>query len=119
MLQSICCMQQILQHSITVVAADFEFATRCLERLLQQSLSILDGQETLDLSRLLSQLAAARLLGVDGRTSRRWISGERAVPEPAARFLQYLIATRKSGEARNAGARPLGQIGSFIWTSFP
>jgi len=46
----------------------------------------------------LSQNAAARLLGVDERTSRRWVSGERDVPEPAARFLQYLIATRKTGE---------------------
>jgi DNA-binding transcriptional regulator YiaG len=46
----------------------------------------------------LSQLASAKLLGVDGRTSRRWISGERDVPEPAARFLRYLIATRKTGE---------------------
>jgi DNA-binding transcriptional regulator YiaG len=46
----------------------------------------------------LSQIAAAKLLGVDGRTSRRWISGERDVPEPAARFLRYLIATRKTGE---------------------
>lgn len=39
----------------------------------------------------LSQLGAARLLGVDGRTVRRWISGERDVPEPAARFLRYMI----------------------------
>lgn len=46
----------------------------------------------------LSQIAAARLLGVDGRTSRRWVSGERDVPEPAARFLRYLIATGKIGE---------------------
>jgi DNA-binding transcriptional regulator YiaG len=46
----------------------------------------------------LSQLAAAKLLGVDGRTSRRWVSGERDVPAPAARFLQYLIATRKTGD---------------------
>ena len=46
----------------------------------------------------LSQNGAARLLGVDERTSRRWVSGERDVPEPAARFLQYLIATRKTGE---------------------
>lgn len=45
----------------------------------------------------LSQTAAAKLLGVDARTSRRWISGERDVPEPAARFLRYLIATRKTG----------------------
>lgn len=46
----------------------------------------------------LSQVAAARLLGVDERTSRRWANGERDVPAPAVRFLQYLIATRKTGE---------------------
>ena len=45
----------------------------------------------------LSQAAAARLLGVDERTSRRWATGERDVPPPAVRFLQYLIATRKTG----------------------
>jgi len=45
----------------------------------------------------LSQVAAARLLGVDERTSRRWASGERDVPPPAVRFLQYLIATGKTG----------------------
>jgi DNA-binding transcriptional regulator YiaG len=46
----------------------------------------------------LSQVAAARLLGVDERTSRRWAKGERDVPPPAVRFLQYLIATGKTGE---------------------
>lgn len=46
----------------------------------------------------LTQVAAARLLGVDGRTSRRWANGERDVPAPAVRFLQYLIAIRKTGE---------------------
>jgi DNA-binding transcriptional regulator YiaG len=46
----------------------------------------------------LSQVAAARLLGVDDRTSRRWASGERDVPPPAQRFLRYLIATGRSGE---------------------
>lgn len=46
----------------------------------------------------LSQVAAARLLGVDDRTSRRWASGERDVPPPAQRFLRYLIATGKTGE---------------------
>jgi DNA-binding transcriptional regulator YiaG len=46
----------------------------------------------------LSQVAAAKLLGVDDRTSRRWASGERDVPHPAARFLRYLIATRKTGD---------------------
>lgn len=46
----------------------------------------------------LSQGAAARLLGVDDRTSRRWATGERDVPGPAIQFLKYLIATRKTGE---------------------
>jgi DNA-binding transcriptional regulator YiaG len=46
----------------------------------------------------LSQVAAAKLLGVDARTSRRWACGERDVPPPAERFLRYLIATGKSGE---------------------
>ena len=45
----------------------------------------------------LSQIAAARLLGVDARTSRRWASGERDIPPPAVRFC-YLIATNKTGE---------------------
>jgi transcriptional regulator with XRE-family HTH domain len=44
----------------------------------------------------LSQIEAARLLGVDARTSRRWASGEREAP-PAVRFLRYLIATKKTG----------------------
>lgn len=42
----------------------------------------------------LSQIAAARLLGVDARTSRRWALGERDVPAPAERFLRFLIAAR-------------------------
>ena len=45
----------------------------------------------------LSQVAAAKLLGVDERTSRRWANAERDIPQPAARFLQYLIATNKTG----------------------
>lgn len=45
----------------------------------------------------MSQVAAARLLGVDERTSRRWACGERDVPRPAARFLQYLLATNRTG----------------------
>jgi DNA-binding transcriptional regulator YiaG len=46
----------------------------------------------------LSPLAAARLLGVDDRTSRQWANGEHDIPAPAVRFLQYLIATGKTGE---------------------
>ncbi len=46
----------------------------------------------------LSQVGAARLLGVNDRTSRRWASGEQDVPPPAQRFLRYLIATGRSGE---------------------
>jgi DNA-binding transcriptional regulator YiaG len=46
----------------------------------------------------LSQVAAAILLGVDERTSRRWASGEREIPPPVARFLRYLLATGTTGE---------------------
>lgn len=46
----------------------------------------------------LSQVAAAKLLGVDERTSRRWAIGERDIPAPAQHFLRYLIATGRSGE---------------------
>lgn len=40
----------------------------------------------------LSQLGAARLCGVDGRTTRRWALGERAIPPPAAILLRLLLA---------------------------
>ena len=47
----------------------------------------------------LSQIAAAKLLGVDARTSRRWACGEaRRAAARFVQFLQYLIATHKSGE---------------------
>lgn len=46
----------------------------------------------------LTQVGAARFLGVNDRTSRRWIAGERAVDEPIARFLRYLIAAKISPE---------------------
>ena len=45
----------------------------------------------------LSQVDASILLGVDQRTSRRWASGEREVPQPVARFLRFLIATKTTG----------------------
>ncbi len=35
----------------------------------------------------LTQAGAARLLGVDERTGRRWARGERQVPEPVRRLL--------------------------------
>jgi DNA-binding transcriptional regulator YiaG len=45
----------------------------------------------------LSQRRAAKLLGVDERTSRKWASGETAISPPAARFLAYLVATGATG----------------------
>ena len=41
----------------------------------------------------LSQLAAARLMLVDARTVRRWVSGERDIPGPAVAFLRLLEAS--------------------------
>lgn len=39
----------------------------------------------------LSQLAAARLLQADGRTSRRWALGERSIPPTVAVLLRLLL----------------------------
>lgn len=39
----------------------------------------------------LSQLGAARLFKADGRTSRRWASGERSVPESVAILLKLML----------------------------
>jgi DNA-binding transcriptional regulator YiaG len=38
----------------------------------------------------LSQMDAARLLRVDGRTMRRWLAGERAMPGPAVLALELV-----------------------------
>lgn len=46
-----------------------------------------------------TQLGIADLLGVDGRTARRWASegeGARDVPNPVARFLRYLISKKQT-----------------------
>jgi hypothetical protein len=42
--------------------------------------------------------AALHLLGLNERTVRRWVTDEAAVLPPAAQFLRYLIATKKSGD---------------------
>jgi DNA-binding transcriptional regulator YiaG len=41
----------------------------------------------------LSQRSAARTVGVDERTTRRWAAGT-DVPEPVARILRFLIRCR-------------------------
>lgn len=46
----------------------------------------------------LSQLGAARLVGVDGRTARRWALGERSVPGPVAILLRLMLAGRISAD---------------------
>jgi hypothetical protein len=40
----------------------------------------------------LSQVGAARLVGADPRTARRWSAGERTVPEPVAIILRLMLA---------------------------
>lgn len=44
----------------------------------------------------LSQRAAGAFLGVDERTSRRWVSGDSAVPESAAKLLRLMIRLKLS-----------------------
>lgn len=42
----------------------------------------------------LTQTGAARLLGINPRTSRRWALGEQDITETAARFLRLLVAAK-------------------------
>ncbi|PWT73950.1 MAG: hypothetical protein C5B60_07510 [Chloroflexi bacterium] len=42
----------------------------------------------------LTQTAAARLLGVSPRTSRKWACDETDIPGPAARLLRLMIAAK-------------------------
>jgi len=51
----------------------------------------------------LTQSEAARLLGVDDRTMRRWCCAERGIPEPVARLLWLLL---RHGTADLADWRP-------------
>lgn len=46
----------------------------------------------------LSQVGAARLLGADPRTARRWALDERSVPEPVAILLRLMLAGKISAE---------------------
>jgi hypothetical protein len=49
----------------------------------------------------ISQLGAARLFGVAPRTSRRWAALNKDIGAPippiAARFIRYLVITKKTG----------------------
>ena len=40
----------------------------------------------------LTQVRAAELLGVDARTMRKWVAGERPISEPARRMLALMEA---------------------------
>lgn len=42
----------------------------------------------------LTQTSSAKLLGVDARTVRRWVAGDRDIPAPAVRFLRFLVAAK-------------------------
>lgn len=44
----------------------------------------------------LTQTQAAKVLGVDPRTSRKWANGERPVDKTAGRFLDYLAETQNT-----------------------
>ena len=46
----------------------------------------------------ISQLEAARRLGRDPRTIRRWVSGQAPVPKAAERLLQTFTVPRKSSQ---------------------
>jgi DNA-binding transcriptional regulator YiaG len=46
----------------------------------------------------LSQRAAARFLGIDERTMRKWIAGKARVPESAAKLLRLMIRLKLKPE---------------------
>jgi plasmid maintenance system antidote protein VapI len=54
-------------------------------------------QFRLALKRLgLTQVAAARQLGVDPRTVRKWVGAERRIPEPVAILLRVWLKERRA-----------------------
>jgi DNA-binding transcriptional regulator YiaG len=61
----------------------------------------------------LSQVRAARLLGVDPRTSRRWALEERSIPKHAAILLRLLLAGKITmadiEAARQDSEKPTGE----------
>ena len=46
----------------------------------------------------LSQRSAAKVLGVDERTSRKWIAGDNKIPEPVAKLLRLAIRLKLDPE---------------------
>ena len=44
----------------------------------------------------LSQRGAGKLLGVDERTSRKWIAGDARIPESAAKLLRLMVKLKLS-----------------------
>lgn len=46
----------------------------------------------------LSQRSAGKFLGVDERTSRRWVAGESAIPESVAKLLRLMIRLKVKPE---------------------
>jgi DNA-binding transcriptional regulator YiaG len=49
----------------------------------------------------ISQVAAAAQLGVDARTVRRWVAGDRRIPEPVAILIRTWIKHRRLQGARS------------------
>ena len=54
----------------------------------------------------LSQMGAARLLGVDARTARRWVLDERRIPEAVVIVLGLMLAGKATVEDVQAVKTP-------------
>jgi DNA-binding transcriptional regulator YiaG len=69
-----------------------------LTRIGEPPADAMSAEEFKDLLRRLnlSQSAAARLLGVNDRTVRRWASGDTPILPVAARFVRYLARAKIS-----------------------
>lgn len=46
----------------------------------------------------LSQRGAAKFLGIDERTSRKWIAGDARIPESAAKLLRLMVRLKLKPE---------------------
>ena len=63
----------------------------------------------------LSQRAAGRFLKVDERTSRRWVSGESAIPESVALLLRLMIKLKLKLASVGAAVRAIATWYAWTW----
>lgn len=88
------------EGKITLYQNDAAKSVDALRRVSRQSGDCMTPKQYIDaIDRLgLSQRAAGAFLGVDERTSRRWVSGDSAIPESVAKLLRLMIRLKLKPE---------------------